>query len=77
MSPIPITKELVDALADAMPVGAGAWPESITGSVWPNGQWRGIRASYPNGWDLSVYLNKQGKVTSTKATMRMRVKVSG
>lgn len=68
------TPELVQALHEVMPTGAGEVPTRITGTVWGNGTWRRICAVYPNGCKLTVNFGKRGHVTSAKSSFEMVVK---
>lgn len=68
---LPVTPGLTKLLDEIMSIAPGLTPESIVGSHWPNGHWRRIRASYSNGWDLIVNLDKKGNISSSRGTVRL------
>jgi hypothetical protein len=72
MITLPITPGLIKLLEDIMPIAPGLSPKQVVGSRWPNGHWRRIRATYANGWDLIVNMDKKGDVSSCRGTTRMR-----
>lgn len=61
--------EVKDLLHQVAPVGGGAVPDAVVGYLRGNAFTR-VRADYPNGWGLTLYFGKSGKITSWKADFK-------
>lgn len=57
-------------LADITAIGGGELPTQVVG--WSRkGKWTRIKATYPNGWELSVNFDRQEQVSSWTAKMSL------
>ncbi|MEA3264183.1 MAG: hypothetical protein U9R07_11950 [Pseudomonadota bacterium] len=64
-------------LADITAIGGGELPTQVVG--WSRkGKWTRIKATYPNGWELSVNFDRNEKVSSysSKLTLRASLRLS-
>lgn len=61
-------------LHEISPVGGGALPTRVIG--WSRrGVFTRAQADYPNGWGLTIYFDKAGKVSSWTASFSARAAV--
>lgn len=67
-------RDIHPVLDEISPVGGGALPSKVVG--WHRlGVFTRVQADYPNGWGLTIYLDKVGKVSSWKASFSARAAV--
>ena len=67
-------QELQPVLHEISPVGGGAMPTKVVG--WHRrGVFTRAQANYPNGWGLTIYFDKAGKVSSWTASYSARAAV--
>lgn len=74
---LPISNQLVEAIAELMPVGEGAAPIAVRG--WPAryGLWKKIVVDYPNGWAVRINFDRHGCISSTSASIRLVSQIKG
>lgn len=70
---LPITRELVELLEEVFPVAEGEDPTLIEGWCTPSGNWRKAVAHYPSGWRLRLNFDRQGRISSSSASIGMRI----
>lgn len=65
----------IDALAPAlhkvMAIGGGERPLVVLGWYDAARRCRRMRATYPNGWQLTIRINPKGQVTSSQASFKV------
>lgn len=62
--------QMMRFLAEISLCGAGAEPSQVVG--WSrHGKWTRLKATYPNGWELSVNFDRQERVSSWSAKMSL------
>lgn len=67
-------QEVQPVLHELSPVGDGAVPTRVIG--WSRrGVFTRAQADYPNGWGLTIYFDKAGKVSSWTASFSARAAV--
>lgn len=71
VDPAPFT----EVLAEMLPIGNGEAPLEVL--VWYGrvGQFKRLRADYPNGARLTVHFDRQGKPSSCKASISGTIRV--
>ena len=68
-----ITPELIELLEKVMPVGDGKPPVVVHAWRTRTGAFRKAVAEYPNGTRLAMSFNRQGEISSYRATFHMSV----
>lgn len=67
-------KSMTRFLAEVSPCGAGEEPSQVVG--WSKqGKWTRLKATYPNGWELSVNFDRQERVSSWSAKMSLTASI--
>lgn len=66
--------QMMRFLAEVSPCGAGEKPCQVVG--WSRkGKWTRLKATYPNGWELSVHFDREERVSSWSAKMSLRAEI--
>lgn len=68
--------EWQSSCAKVSPIGDGAVPTRVIGWTKKN-VWSRLSVDYPNGWQLIVYFDRFGKVSSATSIYTLRCKVEG
>lgn len=69
-------KEWQSICAEVCPVGDGELPTRVIGWTKKN-VWSRLSVDYPNGWNLTIYFDRFGKVSSATSTYSMKFEMKG
>lgn len=62
--------------AEVSPIGDGATPTRVIGWT-KKAVWSRLSVDYPNGWNLIVYFDRLGKVSSQTASYTAKFELKG